>query len=69
MPLIFGGLLDFYTEETIVDGIISKVTDFTPMFMVVGAFYVGAGICWLLVDCTKSVDLPEEESPLDNDNI
>ncbi len=66
MPLIFGGLLDFYTTTTIADGVIHKVTNFTPMFMVVGAFYVGAGICWLLVDCTKSVDVPEEESPRDN---
>ncbi len=61
MPLVFGPVLDYYSTKTIVNGETITHTNFTPMFMIVGAFYIGAGICWLLVDCTKSVDVPEEQ--------
>ncbi|WP_417849119.1 MFS transporter [Thalassoglobus sp.] len=63
MPLIFGPLLDIYSTNTIVNGEAVTHTNFTPMFIIVGVFYIGAGICWLLVDCTKSVDVPDEIKP------
>lgn len=61
MPLVFGPLLDYFTVETVVAGEIQKVTDFTPMFVLVGILYVGAGICWLLVDCTNRIDDPTDD--------
>ncbi|MCA9084456.1 MAG: MFS transporter [Planctomycetaceae bacterium] len=56
MPLIFGPLLDFFSTKTLVDGETVIVTSFTPMFLIVGLFYVGAGVCWALVDCRQSMD-------------
>lgn len=58
MPLIFGPLLDYFTTEIQFEGELKMVTDFTPMFMIVGALYVAAGFCWLFVDCTERVDVP-----------
>ncbi len=60
MPLVFGPLLDYFTTTTEVDGKVLSVTNFTPMFLLVGTFYVAAGICWLLIDCTKRLDDTEE---------
>ena len=54
-PLIIGPLLDYFSEERVVDGVTETVTNFTPMFVLVGALYVGAGICWLFVDCTNEI--------------
>ena len=61
MPLVFGPLLDYFSTTEIIDGQEQLVTNFTPMFVLVGALYVGAGICWLLVDCTQSVDVPDSD--------
>lgn len=64
MPLVYGPLLDLFTHETLVGREVTRVTNFTPMFVVVGGLYIGAGICWLLIDCTSRVDVAEdEESP------
>jgi MFS transporter, ACS family, glucarate transporter len=63
MPLVYGPLLDFYSTKEIIDGEVQVVTNFTPVFVLVGALYIGAGICWLLVDCTQRVDDPHETSP------
>ncbi|MCA9027569.1 MAG: MFS transporter [Planctomycetaceae bacterium] len=57
MPLIFGPLLDYFTTEIQFEGELKMVTDFTPMFMIVGTLYVAAGFCWLFVDCTERVDV------------
>ncbi len=59
MPLIFGPLLDYFTTQTVVNGEVLAQTNFTPLFMVVGVLYVASGICWLFVDCTQSVDVPQ----------
>src|SRR5690606_22631389 len=56
MPLLIGPLLDAFTVETVVEGEVLRSTNFTPMFILVGALYVGAGICWLLVDCTERIE-------------
>ncbi len=60
MPLVFGPLLDLFTEDVTINGQLTRLTNFTPMWVVVGAFYIGAGICWLFVDCTNRIDLPEQ---------
>lgn len=59
MPFVIGPLLDYFTVSSIVDGKTVLTTSFTPMFVVVGTMYVGAGLCWFLVDCTKSVHGPD----------
>ena len=56
MPVIFGRLLDAFTEVTSVDGTSLTHTSWTPLFYVVAAMYVGSGICWLFIDCTSQVD-------------
>ncbi len=61
MPLAYGPLLDFFTTTTIVDGQEYSATNFTPLFIVVGVFYVVAGICWLFVDCTSRLDVPDSD--------
>lgn len=65
MPLVFGPLLDYFSETKMVAGELQTITDFTPMFIVVGMFYIGAGFCWLLVDCTQSVDVAVDEQQPD----
>jgi MFS transporter, ACS family, glucarate transporter len=60
MPLVFGPLLDYFSTTQTIDGQEQIFTDFTPMFVLVGALYIGAGICWLLVDCTQRVDEPHQ---------
>lgn len=56
MPVLFGQLLDAFTEVATVDGMEVAHTSWTPLFYVVAAMYVGSGICWLFVDCTSQVD-------------
>lgn len=59
MPLVFGGILDRYSTEQIVNGVTVIHTDFTPMFKLVGVFYVASSLSWLLVDCTKGLETTE----------
>jgi sugar phosphate permease len=60
MPLVYGPLLDYFSTKQTIRGEVQIVTDFTPMFVLVGALYIGAGICWLLIDCTQRVDQPHQ---------
>ena len=60
MPLVFGPLLDYFTTTSVVNGQQQSVTNFTPMFLLVGVFYVAAGICWLLIDCTDHIELEDD---------
>ena len=63
MPFVFGPLLDYFTTSTIVDGQEQFTTNFTPMFVLVGILYVAAGICWLLIDCTDRIGIPDNQQP------
>jgi MFS transporter, ACS family, glucarate transporter len=56
MPVIFGQLLDAFTEVPTIEGAAVASTSWTPLFYVVAAMYVGSGICWLFIDCTSQVD-------------
>jgi MFS transporter, ACS family, glucarate transporter len=63
MPPIFGLLLDvFTTSQTVADKVIST-TNWSPLFYLIAAMYLISGLCWLLVDCTKTLDRPEEALP------
>ena len=60
MPLIFGSLLDWFTTTTSNAGEIVKATDWSPLFLLLAAMYLASGVCWLLIDCTRSL---EQEEP------
>jgi ACS family glucarate transporter-like MFS transporter len=55
-PLVAGGLLDYYSTRQVVDGVETVVTNYTPMFVLVAAMYLISACCWLLIDCTQTLD-------------
>lgn len=56
MPPIFGRLLDSFTTSTTVASEVVKTTNWSPLFYLIAAMYLGSGICWLMIDCTKSLE-------------
>ena len=59
MPIIFGLVLDLFTTHTTVSGKIVDMTDWGPLFVVLAAMFLGSGLCWLQIDCSKSLDVEE----------
>jgi len=57
MPVVFGTVLDYFTTRTQVDSQTLATTDWGPLFYLLAAMYLGSGICWLLIDCTRSLDV------------
>ena len=55
MPIVFGGVLDWFTSTSLVDGVETSVTNWGPLFTVLAAMYFFSGACWLLVDCTRTI--------------
>lgn len=66
MPLVFGAVLDAFTTGTGTDAI---STDWGPLFVLLAAMYLGSGLCWLLIDCTRSLDVEEKPPLLDPEPI
>jgi MFS transporter, ACS family, glucarate transporter len=56
MPLVFGALLDWFTTATSSAGIAAKLTDWSPLFLLLAAMYLASGVCWLFIDCTRSLE-------------
>ena len=56
MPPLFGAVLDHFTTKADVAGRIVATTDWNPLFLLLAAMYLGSGICWLLMDCTRTLD-------------
>lgn len=54
--LVIGPLLDHYTVNTIVDGQTVPVTNYTPVFVLMGVLYMVSAICWFWIDCTKRIE-------------
>lgn len=52
-PLVVGPLLDLWTTVNMVGGEEVRVTNYTPMFVLVAAMYVLCSLCWLAIDCSK----------------
>jgi sugar phosphate permease len=48
MPLVFGKVLDRFTSPA--------GTDWSPLFFLLAAMYLGSGASWLLVDCTRTIE-------------
>lgn len=57
MPVVFGLVLDACTQKIVKDEMTLEFTDWGPLFWLLAAMYLGSGICWLLIDCTKRLDL------------
>jgi MFS transporter, ACS family, glucarate transporter len=55
-PILFGIILDRNTTKTTVEGLAQSVTDYNPLFLTVAGMYLLAGVCWLVIDCTRSVE-------------
>ena len=58
MPILFGMLLDWNTTKQILDGKQITLTNWGPLFVLLATMYLASGICWLLIDCTKSLEDP-----------
>ncbi len=54
--LLLGPLLDHFATTRIVNGVSETVTNYSPMFIVVGVLYMVTSICWLFVDASKPID-------------
>jgi ACS family glucarate transporter-like MFS transporter len=54
MPIVFGNVLDRFTTHA--------ATDWGPLFALLAAMYLGSGLCWLLIDCTRALDVEGEAS-------
>ena len=61
IPLIVGPLLDSFAMKKMVGGELQQETNFIPMFVLVGTLYIGAGILWLFLDCTRRIEAPADE--------
>jgi sugar phosphate permease len=59
MPVIFGYVLDQFTTQTETAGGLVASTDWHPLFALLSTMYLGSGLCWLMVDCTRSLDVEE----------
>ena len=64
-PPLFGYILDMNTTKEIVDDVvISSIANYNPLFMTVASLYMISALCWLLTDCTESL-----ESRLESGNL
>lgn len=54
--LVIGPLLDYYTVETVVNGETVGVTNYTPVFVLMGGLYLLSAVCWFWIDCTKRIE-------------
>lgn len=61
MPIVFGGLLDWFTTTTATDGAIIASTNWGPLFTLLAVMYFLSGACWLLVDCTQHITGEEQD--------
>lgn len=60
MPPLFGAVLDHFTTKTESAGGLVATTDWNPLFLLLAGMYLGSGICWLLMDCTRTLDADEK---------
>ncbi|MCA1684416.1 MAG: MFS transporter [Planctomycetia bacterium] len=66
MPIAFGYVLDAFTTHPLVPGRAVATTDWGPLFTLLAFMYLGSGVCWLLVDCTRTLDDAERQRPQDH---
>ena len=61
-PVMSGFLLERYKTEAIIDGELTKIANYQPVFIMVGTMYMVSALCWLFIDCTNSLDDPKYSS-------
>ncbi|WP_435005539.1 MFS transporter [Tundrisphaera lichenicola] len=59
MPVVFGLVLDACTTRTGSPNPAVATVDWGPLFLLLAAMYLGSGLCWLMIDCTRSLDADE----------
>lgn len=64
MPLIFGLVLDWATVTETVAGETLTSTDWTPLFLLLAAMFLTSGLCWLGIDCTRSLETEEADTEI-----
>ena len=57
MPNVFGILLDWNNTKSLVDGTMISQTNWSPLILLLAAMYLASGVFWLLINCTKSLDV------------
>jgi len=55
-PIAFGAILDWNTSMVLVDGIEKSVANYNPLFVTVAVMYVISAFCWIMIDCTDSLE-------------
>lgn len=62
MPVIFGGVLDWFESSQTVNGSVITETNWGPLFALLAGMYFLSGACWLMVDCTKPLQDRSEDT-------
>lgn len=63
MPIVFGAVLDAYTQSGSGSSGAASTTNWSPLFFLLAGMYAGSGCCWLLLDCTRTLDRGEAVGP------
>ena len=61
MPLLFGMVLDAFTAKAQAAGGLVATTNWGPLFTLLASMYLTSGVCWLLVDCTRTLDRGDDD--------
>ena len=57
MPIVFGVLLDKFSQVSVVNGQSQTISNWGPLFLLLSSMYLASGFCWLMVNCTRSLDV------------
>ena len=49
-------MLDHYARTQMVAGAEVTVTNYTPVFIMVGLMYMASALCWLFINCENTLD-------------
>jgi|GEM_PF-190674 len=58
-PVLFGMILDYNTTN--------KVTNYTPLFVVISGMYLASAVCWWFIDSTTNLEADLEPVETDGD--
>lgn len=59
-PVLGGLLLDRFATTQMVGDVEQTITNFTPVFIMVGVMYFASALCWLFINCENTLDQPDE---------
>ena len=57
MPIVFGVILDKFTRVAVINGHSQTISKWGPLFILLSSMYLASGFCWLMVNCTRSLDV------------